>query len=122
MLLLSPSLNQKVSTLNQEIMLPERARSRPTPDRVHRPPRRDPTSYAATLTANVTPTIPTENVVLQRHDQASAALQVYSVVRTIVPSSNGVPQVEDTVTLRNLASYYDHSLPLTLLAQQELRT
>jgi hypothetical protein len=42
-------------------------------------------------------------------------VQVYGLLRTIVPSTGGLPQVQDQVTLRNLAYYSISALPLALL-------
>ena len=117
--LLNPSFNMKVNTLDREVVVPLQGTVMGLPGGT------DAYVYAPTPTfdlyssqeTNVTPSIETQNVTISETSQTAwQPVTVYSVLRTIIPSSNGVPQVEDLVTLRNLASYSITTLPVTLLA------
>jgi hypothetical protein len=114
-ILLSPSFNLKVNALNTDIQVPAGGTINPTTG-LFAVPGTISEVYANTTT-NIVPTIHT--AVVNFTDTTATSwmpVQVYSVIRTIVPTSNGVPQVEDIVSLRNLASTVLSSLPLTLLA------
>ncbi len=116
LVLLSPSLSQNVTTLNQDIVLPSEGVIKPQPTGFIIAPTGNEQIYAATV-SNVKPAISTSSVIFSDSDEAVwQPVQVYSVIRTIVPGSNGVPQVDDTVSLRNLASYAITELPISLLA------
>jgi hypothetical protein len=119
LLLLSPSLNQQVTTFTSSVVVPESASFSPVPSISG-------TSFNSSLgltpprytlsESNVTPTVVTESSVFNDTNQAVfLPVQVYDVLRTIVPSTDGLPQVQDQVTLRNLAYYSISSLPLVLL-------
>jgi hypothetical protein len=116
LLLLSPSLNQEVSSIQRTLVLPPSGTITPGPTGFNA----SATSVLPTYTSpstDVTPAISTESVVFNATDEASfQPVQVYSVISSVVPSANGLPQVEDQVTLRNLATYPLSSLPLALLA------
>ncbi len=115
--LLSPSVNLEVNTLNLIVAVPNGGSLTPAlPTGFISSPTSSPPTYSVTKT-NVTPTISASWEVLTDTDQAYfLPIQVTSVVRTIIPGTNAYPQVQDTVTLRNLASYSISSLPLTLLS------
>jgi hypothetical protein len=115
--LLSPSVNLKVNTLNLMIAVPIGGSLTPAlPTGFISSPTSTPPTYSITKT-NVTPTVSTSWETLTTTDQASfLPIQVTSVVRTIIPGTNAYPQVQDEVTLRNLASYSISNLPLTLLS------
>ncbi len=116
LILLSPSLDQKVVTLNQDIVLPSEGKLTPAPTNFIVAPAGTQQIYAASQ-SNVTPALSNQSFVFSDSDQAVwQPVQVYSVVRTIVPDSNGVPQIDDTVTLRNLASYAITELPVAIIA------
>lgn len=116
LVLLSPSLNQKVITLNQDIILPSDGAIKPTPTGFIIAPTGNEEIYAAAVN-DVTPSLTTQSVIFSDTDESTwQPVQVYSVVRTIVPNSNGVPQVDDLVSLRNLASYAITELPVAILA------
>ncbi len=115
LVLLSPSLNQQVMTLNQDVLVPSGGTIKPVPSGFISAPASSAQIYALTQ-SNVTPTIQTDNVTFADTNQAAwTPVQLYSVTRTIVASSNGVPQVQDRVSLRNLASYPITSLPVRTL-------
>ena len=119
LLLLTPSLNEEVSTLKSQVIVPESAAFVPVPSiagvSFNSTLGETPPSYTLSE-RNVTPRITTENSVFNDTNQAVfIPIQVYGVLRTIVPSTNGLPQVQDTVTLRNLAYYSISSLPVALL-------
>ena len=117
LVLLSPSLNQKVNTLNQDILVPSGGTISPVPLGFIVAPGTTTQIYAASAT-NVVPAISTKQVKFGDTNQATwQPIQLYSVIRTIVPGSNGVPLVEDKVTLRNLAGYSITSLPVTTLVK-----
>lgn len=115
LVLLSPSLNQQVVTLNQDVLVPSGGTIKPVPSGFISAPASSAQIYALTQ-SNVTPTIQTDNVTFADTSQATwTPVQLYSVTRTIVASSNGVPLVQDRVSLRNLASYSITSLPVRTL-------
>ena len=115
LLLLSPSLNQKVSTIQRNIVLPSSGTLTPAPKGFNASAAAQLPTYT-NASSDVMPVISTEKVVFNATDEATfQPIQIFSVVRTIAPSSNGTPQVEDLVTFRNLADYEISSLPLTLL-------
>lgn len=116
LLLLSPSVNMKVNTLNLVVDLPDGGSLTPAPASFIPLLSATPPSYTLTET-NVTPTVSTQWSKLTDSDQAFfLPIQVASVVSTIIPGNNAYPQVQDTITLRNLASYTISDLPLTLLS------
>jgi hypothetical protein len=113
--LLSPSFNQKVTALNQDVEVPSGGLVTGLPLGFPAVPGASSQIYAGQK-ADVTPSIQTQSVKFSDSDQAVwIPVKVYSIVQTLVPSANGVPQVEDTVSLRNLASYAITNLPLKLL-------
>ncbi len=115
--LLSPSVNIVVNTLNLIVEVPSGGTLTPSlPSGWVSSPTSSPPSYSE-VKSNVTSAILTKTEVLNATDEATfLPVQVFSVTRTIVPSGNGYPQVEDLVSLRNLASYTVSDLPLTLLS------
>jgi hypothetical protein len=116
LILLSPSVNIEVNTLNLIVALPNGGTLAPAPTGFISLPATSPPTYSITRT-NVTPTISTLWSRLTDTNQAFfLPVQVTSVVRTIIPSVNANPQVQDRITLRNLASYSISNLPLTLLS------
>lgn len=119
LLLLSPSLNAKVTTLSSSVIIPESASFTPVPSIsgtiFNSSLSNTPPSYVHTQ-SDITPTIVTENSVFNDTNQAAfLPVKVYDVLRTIVPSTNGLPQVQDQVTIRNLAYYSISNLPVVLL-------
>jgi hypothetical protein len=117
LILLTPSFSQKVTTLDTEVSIPLGGAISGLP--IAFQPIPTPTSdlYAVT-TSNTTASIQTQEVSFNTTGITQAVWQpvkVYSVLRTIIPGANGVPQVEDLVSLRNLASYAITDLPVTLL-------
>ncbi len=119
LLLLIPSLNAEVTSLSSSVIVPTNASLSPVPSISG-------TSFNSSLTStppsyvytesNVTPKVVTENSVFTDTSQTLfLPVQVYAVLRTVVPSTSGLPQVQDQVTLRNLAYYSISSLPLVLL-------
>jgi hypothetical protein len=65
----------------------------------------------------VTPTISTWYSSLNATNQAYfLPVKVTSIVSTIIPNSNGYPQIQELVTFRNLASYTISDLPVSLLS------
>lgn len=114
--LVSPSFNQKVNTLDVEIQIPSQGTMKPTPSGFIVAP--TPTFELYSITkSNVVPSLQTQEVMI--HETSHTAwqpVQVYSVTRTIIPGANGVPQVQDKVSLRNLASYAITNLPVGLLS------
>ena len=117
LILLSPSLNQVVSTLNQDIVVPAGGTITPIPVGFIAAPTAASQIYAATL-SNTTPTLQTQTVKFGDTSQANwIPIELYGVTRTIVPGYNGVPQVEDRVSLRNLAGYSITSLPISTLVK-----
>ncbi|MDA4114655.1 MAG: hypothetical protein OK474_11475 [Thaumarchaeota archaeon] len=116
MLLLSPSVNIKLNTLNLLVEVPIGGTLTPAPVGFIASPNTSPATYSITKT-NVAATISTQWAKVTDTNQAYfLPIQVTSVVRTIIPGTNGYPQVQDLVTLRNLASYSISSLPLSLLS------
>lgn len=115
LLLLSPSLNQVVSSIQRTIVLPSSAVIVPAPKGFNSSTTSSLPSYVNSAT-NITPAISTENAVFNATTPSDfEPMQVYSIVSSIVPSANGVPQIEDQIILRNLATYSITSIPLTLL-------
>ncbi len=116
LLLLSPSVNLKVSVLNLIVQIPSGGTLSPAPPTFIPSLSSTPASYSLTTT-NVTPVVSTVWSKLTATDQAFfLPVQVTSVVRTIIPGTDSYPLVQDTITLRNLASYSISNLPLTLLS------
>jgi hypothetical protein len=116
LLMLSPSLDQKVVTLNEDVLVPSGGTIKPIPTGFISAPASNSEIYAVT-NSNVTPAIQLDNVTFADTTQSAwTPIQLYSIIRTIVASSNGVPQVQDRVSLRNLASYSITSLPVKTLA------
>jgi hypothetical protein len=116
LLLLSPSVNLKVSTLNLIVEVPSGGTLSPAPPTFIPSLSTTPASYSFTTT-NVTPVISTVWSKLTASDQALfLPVQVTSLVRTIIPGTNSYPLIQDEITLRNLASYSISNLPLTLLS------
>ena len=119
-LLLSPTLNEKVTTLTSTVFIPHSTSSlAPVPtigsEAFNATLTTNPPSYTYTA-SDITPTIKTETSVFNDTAQASfLPIQVFSVYRTIVPSTNGLPEIQDQVTLRNLAYYSISTLPVVLL-------
>jgi hypothetical protein len=119
LLLLSPSLNETVSTLTISVFVPESATFTPVPSvgatSLNSSLGLSPPRYELTET-NIVPQVVTETSVFNDTDEAVfLPIQVFSVIRTIVPSTSGLPQVQDLVTLRNLAYYPISNLPVALL-------
>lgn len=115
--LLSPSTNIEVNTLNLVVETPESAVLVPAlaPPWVSSPSS-SPPSYSVTK-SNVTAAISTKWEDLNATDEAFfLPVQVSNVQTTIIPNASGYPQIEQLVTLRNLASYEISSLPLSLLS------
>jgi hypothetical protein len=116
LVLLSPSLNLKVNTLERQVQVPSEGAVKGLPSVFVAAPAPAFELYSSTE-SNVTASIQTQNVTISETSQTAwQPVEVYSVIRTIIPASNGVPQVEDQVSLRNLASYAITNLPVTLLA------
>lgn len=120
LVLLSPSLNVEVSTLDLNIVLPTSGSLSPVPAisgvTFNSSATAAPQTYQYSK-ANVTPQVATQTAVFNATNTADfTPIQIYGVLRTIVPSANGVPQVHDEVSLRNLAYYAVSTLPLNLLA------
>jgi len=116
LVLLSPSLNLKVNTLERQVQVPSEGAVKGLPSVFVAAPAPTFELYSSTE-SNVTASIQTQSVTISETSQTAwQPVQVYSVIRTILPASNGVPQVEDKVTLRNLASYAITNLPVSLLA------
>ncbi len=116
LLLLSPSVNMEVNSLNLVVVLPNGANLLPPPKNFIATPLSSPPTYSVTV-PNVTPTISTMYATLNATDQAYfLPVKVTSVVTTIIPNSSGYPQVQQLVTLRNLASYTISNLPVNLLS------
>jgi hypothetical protein len=116
LLLLSPSVNIKLNTLNLLVEVPIGGTVTPAPAGFIASPNTSPATYSITRT-NVVATISTQWAKVADTNQAYfLPIQVTSVVRTIIPGTSGYPEVQDLVTLRNLASYSISSLPLSLLS------
>jgi hypothetical protein len=114
--LLSPSLNYNVTTFDSEVVVPSEGAIKGMPDTYIVAPTPTTQLYAATKT-DVRPTTDVVNVIIsETSETAWQPVQVYSVDRMIIPEANGVPQIEDVVTLRNLASYSITDLPVALIA------
>lgn len=114
-ILLGPSLDQKVTTLNQEVIVPSGGTITPVPTGFISAPASTSQIYAATVT-NVTPSLSIQTVKFADTDEATwTPVQLYSVIRTIVAGSNGVPQVQDRVSLRNIGGYAITNLPISTL-------
>ena len=117
LVMLSPSFNQKVTTFDTELSIPLGGAMSGLPTGFEPIP--TPTSELYPVTrSNTTVSIQTQEVSFNTTGITNAVWQpvkVYSVIRTIIPGANGVPQVEDLVSLRNLASYPITNLPVTLL-------
>lgn len=114
--LLTPSLNTEVTTVDSEIAIPTDGSISPVPTGYTQESGVPGVVYSNT-TRNVTPAISTAT--LEFSDTSNTnwePMQVYSVVSTIVPSSSASPQVEDTISLRNLANYTVSDIPLVFLA------
>lgn len=118
--LLRPSLNQKVTNLDSEVVLPSGGAITPVPggySEVSSGSGGLSVIYSNT-TKNVTPVVDAPTLTFS--DSSSTywtPMQVYSVTATILPSANAVPQIEDAVSLRNMANYSISSIQLTLLAK-----
>ena len=116
LLLLSPSVNIKLNTLNLLVEVPIGGTVTPAPAGFIASPDSSPATYSITKT-DVTAAILTQWAkVTDTNNAYFLPVQVTSVVRTIIPGTNGYPEVQDLVTLRNLASYSISSLPLSLLS------
>jgi hypothetical protein len=116
LILLSPSVNIEVNTLNLLVEVPDGGSIAPAPAGFIALPDSTPATYSITKT-NVTPTILTQYATLTDTNEAYfLPVQVTNVVRTVIPGTNGYPEIQDLVTLRNLASYSISSLPLSLLS------
>ena len=120
LLLLSPSVNIKLNTLNLLVEVPIGGTLTPAPAGFIASPDSSPATYSITRSnpnSTVTASILTQYAkVTDTNEAYFLPVQVTSVVRTIIPGTNGYPQVQDAVTLRNLASYSISSLPLSLLS------
>jgi len=115
-LLLSPSVNLKVDSLNLIVVLPDGSSLSPAPAGFIAAPASTPPTYSVTR-SNVVPTISTLYARLNATNQAYfLPVRVSSVVSTIIPTTNGYPQIEQLVTLQNLASYSISDLPVSLLS------
>ncbi|MGD0637147.1 MAG: hypothetical protein ABSA72_03795 [Nitrososphaerales archaeon] len=116
LLLLSPSVNMEVNSLNLVVVLPNGATLISPPSSFIAAPTSSPPTYSITK-VDVTPTILTKYSDLNATNQAYfLPIKVTSIVSTIIPNSNGYPQIQDLVTLRNLASYTISNLPISLLS------
>lgn len=114
--LLSPSVNIEINTLNLVVEVPTSGTLSPAPSEFIPSLSASPPSYGLT-SYNVTPKIATQWSRLIDTDQAFfLPVQVTSVIRTVVPGTSSFPQIVDKITLRNLATYTISNLPLTLLS------
>jgi hypothetical protein len=110
---LIPSLNVNVTALNSAIILPSGGVFTPTPLGF--------TESAAgnVYTLNQTsikPAIAAGNLNFSDTDQSEfTPIAVSSLVRTIVPASNGAPTVQDQFSIENLASYSISEVKLDFL-------
>ena len=110
LLLLSPSVNMKVNSLNLVVVLPNGATLLTPPKSFIAAPTSSPPTYSITE-PNVTPTISTWYSSLNATNQAYfLPVKVTSIVSTINP------QIQELVTFRNLASYTISDLPVSLLS------
>jgi hypothetical protein len=115
-LLLSPSTSLQLNTLNLIVQLPDGGSLSPAPKGFIPSLSTSPPTYSVT-DKNTTATASVQWSKLKASDQAFfLPVRVTSVVATVIPGSGGQPQVQDLVTLRNLANYSISDLPLSLLS------
>jgi hypothetical protein len=106
LILLSPSLNVNVTQLKSTIILPGGGALSPVP-----------TGFTASLANSTSPSYTLSQASVtplpsalylnftDTNQSAFTPLKVVSLVRTIVPSANAYPMVEDEFTVQNLAAY-----------------
>jgi hypothetical protein len=113
LVLLSPSLNVNVTQLNSTIIFPSGANLTPVP-----------TGFALgasneTLNMAQKAVVPVASEAILNFtagdESTFTPIGVNSFVRTIVPSANGTPVVEDQFSIQNLANYDVGSIHLNLL-------
>jgi len=106
LVLLSPSLNLNVTQMKSTIILPAGGSIAPVPSGFSSPPSTS-TSPAYNMTkSSVRPQASSQSFNFTDTNQSAfTPINVKSLVRTIVPSANGYPMVEDEFSIKNLAGY-----------------
>jgi hypothetical protein len=116
LVLVSPSLSSNVTTIKSHIIVPTGAAITQPPSGFAKPSSNSSTPDYTLTQASVQPKAFSEYVnFTETNQQAFTPIEVTSLVRTIVPSTNGIPNVQDTFTLHNLAGYDITQMHLYLL-------
>ncbi len=106
LILVSPSLNVNVTQMKSTLILPAGGHFNPGPSGFAVPASN---ATAADYTMTQTAVRPQASALYlnftDTNQSAFTPISVNSLVRTIVPSANGYPMVEDQFSIRNLAAY-----------------
>ncbi len=117
LVMLSPSLSMNATQVKSSVVLPAGGKFSQTPSGFTAPAT-NATKPTYTMTqSNIRPQASAEYLNFTDSTQtAFTPILVNSLVRTIVPAANGIPQVRDEFTIENLAGYNIAQVHLSLLS------
>jgi hypothetical protein len=116
LVLLSPSLNTNVTEMKSSIVLPLGGSFASPPSGFTAPVSKTGLQVYSMTQNNIRPQASVANLNFTDSNQAAfTPITVNGLIRTIVPTSDGPPQVQDQFSIQNLASYSVSQIRLSLL-------